>query len=549
MNIALRRRTLNPAIAGLVAAVTMLFGITIWLHFRAGSGLLSRAATPLGILYDPWDNLSYAAWAEQNRLGLHWMTDLYTTDAHVAILFNPYYALIGWLSHVTSWSIIFVMTLIAFAGPAVVGAAVYWISRRLLLPQKYALLAALLALFGSGPSWLFAALNKLLSVAGSESRVAVGVDLFYYDLFPSTAFICYPYQTASLMLVGVALCVMHKSFDADARLHRLWIVLASFIAALVVLVHPYEGCVLGVVYPLSLACHDRLVWARRHLVKRVTDIALSISLVFPAMLYVVIVSRLPVWSDFSRGSFASPVNGPQLLLGFSVFWFLACAGIFQAIRQGRRDFILLGVWAGLTILAVAILGAGGAKFTNSAVIAYAILAAYGIYRIAPAPTSRVDERHAQRRVLLVALSMVFTFGCNCARIMDVPSFDVDPEIAAIAVQIRQHEGNHFPTVLTDCRTGAILPALAGARVYAGHLMLTPDFSKKCLALAAAGLPVDLASAPPDPAILARLLRDAGPDYAVLRQGSAVAPFLIANYGADRVWAGQRWSLLALPRRP
>jgi hypothetical protein len=263
-----------------------------------------------------------------------------------------------------------------------------------------------------------------------------------------------------------------------------------------------------------------------------------------------------------------------IVVGFSVFWLLAILGIVAAFRDRRLDMLFLCLWSLSTILLLIGFGSLGYKLAEGVVIAYGILGAFGVdyllhsralYRVGCWPNGQALLRGlvAITIGLLLIPTSLAAYG-RLSRSWRVPR--VDTEILAAAATIRQEKPDSIPIVLTGCSTGSVMPGFAGARVYAGHWALTPNFHAKCDELAAAGFDerlgpgfdeqlgfhaFDEQAGPsdsvhgPSPDGIRGMLAEIQPDFVLVSRGTWAEQWLLAHHAALERTVGRRWSLLVV----
>jgi hypothetical protein len=319
------------------------------------------------------------------------------------------------------------------------------------------------------------------------------------------------------------------------------------------LIRPFGAFVLAALFPVTMLL-SRLLRGES-LLFRFSDYLIIVGLVGPCLGYLLWISSLPVWQDWSISSFhLSFITRKNLIGGFSVFWFFAIMGALRAFRERRLDMLIFCLWTFSTMLLLIGFGYRAYYVANGAVIAYGILAAFGLEHLlrhlAVYLTKYGQRGQAIFRNLgatAAALFMIGTSLCWYRMALDFETPRIDTEILAAAALIRQESANSIPIVLTDCSTASALPGLAAARVYSGHYGLTHDFSARCRELRLGGFEDEERSSPApsfDESRLRDIVAKIKPDFVLIRRGASAEQWLLAHHAAASAnMTGQRWSLL------
>jgi hypothetical protein len=525
------------AVAALTVALRLAWGI--------GWGAIDRsdgaAEEPLGIGRAILDNLAYVAWAEQARDGIVPFTVLQTTEPHAAVLVMPVFVLIGWLARLADAHPLLLMNVAAVPLVAATLHLVYRSAREIGLSAPAANLAMLFTAFGSG---LSPALRLMFPSAGWTA----GADDTYLDLFPSTVFPFFPYHTLGLAGAATLLFAICRAEGAWRRQRgRLRWSLLTLVAALAAMsIRPYAPAAMLAAYAvLTLATWARPAPAPLRRGRLVLLAALAAG-VGPLSLYYHWVSLQPVWSDYVRLDLGQDRLG--WLIGFGLFWLAAAIGAALHARSRDKHIGLLVLWAGLGFALLLLLNSKESKFAEGSPLALAVLAALGVER-AIAGLGRLARWPRvlgwQALALLLLLAVLGSLA-HYGRGRPADHIPLDGEVVLAAKRVRAAHPGAVPTVLTEARAGALLPALASLRVYVGHWALTRDLERKRAELRAAGLEPE---PPADPAAIpqafAALLRTAPFDYELAQNGRQIAPLLRDDPRLRPVFEGRRWTLFRI----
>jgi hypothetical protein len=509
--------------------------------------------------------LEYISFGLENKMGVHFMSNLFTTEIHKGALFNLYFLLVGELSKLISVQPLAPMIVISFFAAPAVGFMAFRICRELQFNYATSLCAVAIVLLGSDPSSVLRLLNLGLGLlkpvevpvwGDVNAWLDLHIDMVYQnihnlDLFPVNSFLVYPYQSAALIIQVVIAYFIVRALKADLSGNpSAWVLLSATTLALYALIHPYEAFVLSGLFPTTLLV-TRLARGKR-LFFRFRDYLAVALLAGPCLGYIVWISSLPVWNSVAKASSAAPIHRQSLVVGFSVLWVLTVVGIFRAFKEKRWNLLFFVLWALSTIFVLIAFGHLVFKLAGGAVIAYGILGAFGLdyllnragYWLFKGSRSRAILRGAGAVVAAILLFGTSLDTYAAMPYQDIPRFDV--EVLSAAALIRKDAPtSSIPVVLTDCATAPVLVGLAGVRVYSGQWAMTPDFKRKCGELARAGFEEGpAATGDVDADHLRDLVAKIRPDFVLVRRGTWAEKWLLAHRAATVESALQRWTLLA-----
>ncbi|HTJ78566.1 MAG TPA: hypothetical protein VL357_06180 [Rariglobus sp.] len=477
----------------------------------------TASLTGPGILFNPGDTWCYLSWVQQYCHGANFGGLIYTTEPHSALMCLLPLWIIG---KVAAWSGLSVIGVFNTAG--LVGAmfAVFFFRRAataLRMPRSACDWATVALVAGSGGSWLWHIAHKL-HLAGPAN----GGDLFFFDLFPSTAFLTYAYHSIGLALVaGLWWCTTAwENQKSEGGRTTAWALAVASFAILLGFSRPYEPIAFLGAWMLKTAWHG--IHRKRepaHWRNSLTmGVLLSIALA-PGIGWTLWVSRQPVWSSFASDSLALGLPRSAWVWTLAGWGVLATLGAVPAWRADRRRAILPVAATGLLVILLLGLGTGHAKLASGLMLGPILLAGWGCVRLVDA-TARLSKAP---QIILPALGIgaligiaSFNLALNIIHLRGPVLIDSD--MVALARKIPRQTSTNAPAiVLTDGETGTILPGLIGARVWVGHWSLSPHYKAKISVLRQAGLdpehpPLNEAAAD---AVLTHVLADSHFDYALL----------------------------------
>ncbi|HWA10692.1 MAG TPA: hypothetical protein VG838_14710 [Opitutaceae bacterium] len=502
----------------------------------------------VGIVDNPADTWFYLSCVQQYCHGALFAGILYTTEPHAALLWSFPLWLIG---HLAAWTHLPVIGVYNAAGLSAAIAAMLLFRRAaaaLRLSPAAINWASLALLLGSGSSWLW----HLASKFGSAPR-ADGGDLFFLDLFPSTAFLVFPYHTAGLALLAG---LWWTSTELENRCYarepvRGWLAGTVGFALLLAFSRPYEPLAFLGAWTLKSLWHAGQ-WRRDPDAARAAFVVLAVLGLAsaPGLWWTRWLSQQPgVWSSFAQGALALGLSRTAWLVTLAGGALLAGLGARLAWKNSPRAAVL--PLAASLLMAVILLSwdPAPAKMAGGLILGPILLAGWGAVRVIAAFAAR--PRIVQVGVSALALSCLLGTGSLALNLrafaLRGPTF-VDRQLIALAAALPWQPGSLPPVVLTDAATGAVLPGLAGARVWLGHWAFSRDYAFQAELLKRAGF--DPAGHPPRgpeaAAALSSVLSSSPFDYALLDERSQQVRTELLDRGWTQLRSAGQWNLLRAP---
>lgn len=240
-----------------------------------------------------------------------------------------------------------------------------------------------------------------------------------------------PYPLVLAATVATALLALHV---ARAPQRARWFALST-VGALAVGLHPLVA--VPAVAGIFGALWSRPGRASRRQVVRAAAPAAALGallvLVGAAQAVASPPARMPLWKLTTYWRLFADQPRPGVVIGV-----LAVVGAFALLRR-RREVLLLGAWAVLPLLAVAVLGLSGgyfnSRYATAAVPAVAVLAATGVSKTVTAWSARdrrgLDTSARPVLVAAVVVALVFALAPSAVAFRRAPySFDDAPAAAA-----------------------------------------------------------------------------------------------------------------------
>ncbi len=549
-----------PVLLGLACVATGL-GYRIWAGKPLGptDPRETESVAVDGIALNSIDTLTYATWAKQSVDGSFLLSDLFTTEPHRRLYFNPYFYLVGRLSNVCHTTPIAVMNVSLPLLPVPIMLLCYGIAVNLGYSHRAARLTCLLMAFASGWSWMLFAVRHAGAGLGFFGRNRFGADVEFGDTFPCTTMAVYPYHAAGLLLLCLVIYLWTLADKPEApgsRTER-WLPPATAISCgLLVAVRPYEFFLPAFSYAVFLGLTAFLAATGRPmpLGHRTRIFLASLVLSVPLMLYRAYIGTQPVWKTFAALSMSIHTTPLQWTIGLGPTLLFALAGVHLVLRDVKkaRIEVLVAFWVVLLVAVLYFYNRGGSKLSHGGFLALSLLAA----RALEAAWDEIIALDSPRLRLAVALPLVLlmltavpTLPVGLEYYRTTPDLVAlhryDPEIVSLweraSIVLDRNKA-----VLCDTYTGNRLPPFLGCRVWAGHWSLTPDFEAKSDRLQRAGIIDGELGNSADTSDIAHefasLWASAGCDYLLLKKDApARAP---AESAAALAIAaeGERWIL-------
>jgi len=463
---------------GYAALITMLLLISS-IPVITGHLLSTEKLKFMGCLKDPWDQIGYLNFLQQVRDGHLLFTNLYTPESTEAILFNPFFIILGLIGVKACLPVVYQ------ASRIVCGFAALWLI--LVLVRKSTddiaerRFAFVMAATGGGFGWILWLISGLPLGAGLARLENLCPDFWYTEAYTMMSLMNYPHFMCALSL-QISVYIMLLIYSASGN--RWHLAGAGALTALLASVHPFDFItVYGVfaTYVIILAAMKRTTIRKALLdgaVFVITSIApmlyqawflffhpvLTKVWVFnletpdPLRLYLsyglpAIFTTVYAVMFFRRRSWKSATSAELLLFSCLIF---QCVVIYLPVPHTRR-------------------------FIQGLQIPIGILGGIAMWRYAVAALEKRSRILAKvTALLLIIFAMASSFvpmGVTTGRLYLRRSqeFMTVDELSAL-----KWLGDTRPSgvVLSSPFYGMWIPGLSGCRVYQGHWALTYDLVQK-----------------------------------------------------------------------
>ena len=440
----------------------------------------SSGPVPIGLLYNPVDNLAYISWGRQAISGRMLDSIVYTFTPNPPLYFNPLFYSMGVTARLTGLPAVSVFNLFGMVGIFIAIVATYYAALEAGLARAAARWSVGILTLASGLSAATALICHILGVNAQPWR---GADTRNLEAFSSGTFVAYPYQTFCVAFTALAVYLVLRCLRGTSHLYLGYVSLAVTVL-LLGFSHPYEAPILAATFIASVAVLSHATSRRKIGVMLTLLIAAT-----PAVGYGYWLSRQPLWNHFASASLHFHPSRLTWIIGFGALIPLLIAGGIEIFRDRAMDNARwLVLWAAVVLGLLIIFEVPFAHICESLGIPVAIVAGQGVEsmmrRYRRLESSRIQLASgfalAGYALLLVSsnLAMFFT---------SYAPVKIDGAVLQALRQIESAEPG--ATLLCDLDVGTVAPGLARVRVFAGYWVFDPNFPVNEAALAQGGFAI------------------------------------------------------------
>lgn len=330
--------------------------------------------------------------------------------------------------------------------------------------------AFLLIVFGSGLGWL-----QLLT--GWQFGPITPIDFWLIDAYVFFSLSLFPHFSCTIALMVFGL-LGFLSFLQTGKWR--FVALACAAGVLTQMVNPIAFAVVDAAIffaALTAWLNDRTRW--RTLIIGLGLIALS---QLPLLLYnFTILSRDPVWSQYTAQNVTLSPSPLHYLMGFGLFWPMVVVGVVAAIRERRSEFIGLIGWLLSAFILAYLPTLIQRRFLLAVTIPLGIIGIYGLEKF----IGRLGDKFQLRKpvivmvtVLMVSISSIYLVYGNIQVMKSLPESTFYPASLDPAFEWLSVNAQPVDFVLGSENTSQLTAQLAGLRVFAGHEMETIHYYDK-----------------------------------------------------------------------
>ena len=424
-----------------------------------------------GIYFDTEDYAVHLSMMQAGRLG-DWAYQLrFTDEAHSPAYLRLFYVVLGHISNWTGLSAESTYQLARWVLGLTALFFIYKICQRFLPNKNQARTAFLLSVMGAGVGWLMLLLGVPLKPISPIDFWLVDAYIFFsISLFPSFSF--------SLILMALAMNLFFDFLETGKWKSVFWV---CFLAVLSQTTNPISFAVVDAAFAGAVLS----LWWKNHKVKpphltALAGIALS---QIPLLVYnFLVLSRAPVWSQFTNQNLTpSPPIG-FYLLGFAPFLLFVPYAVYRAIRERTPNLLALMFWilAGFSLayLPVAI----QRRFLLGITIPLGILAVHGMGRLIRRVPFLLKRENLVyfTFVLFSSISTMYLVLGLSIFLKTLPGERFYPRELDDAFLWLNENATSNEFVLADTTTSQLVAQKTRLKVYVGHEMETLLFNEKKL---------------------------------------------------------------------
>ncbi|MBA4383156.1 MAG: hypothetical protein C0410_00320 [Anaerolinea sp.] len=420
-----------------------------------------------------FDNQDYAVDIAMMRAGMQgdWTYQMrFTTEEHKAVSIRLFYLALGHISKglgldPESTYGLFRWVFGYLALFSIFGLCRYYFKKKLLHWSAF-----LMVTFGSGLGWL-----QLLT--GWQFGHITPVDFWLIDAYVFFSISLFPHFSYTIALMALGLLGFLKFLET-----RQWrcVLLICAAAVLTQMVNPIAFVVVDAAIlfsVLSTWINDRAKW--KTLILAVGLIAL---IQVPLLFYnIIILSRDPIWSQYTAQNVTLSPSPLYYLTGFGLFWPIVVVGAVAAIRERKPEFIALVGWIVSAFILAYLPTLIQRRFLLAVTIPMGIVGLYGLDKLISWLGTKAQLKKPviiMVTVLLVSISSIYLIYGNMQVMKTLPDSAFYPaELDSAFNWFAEHAA---PTdfVLGAENTSQLTAQKTGLRVYAGHEMETIHYADK-----------------------------------------------------------------------
>ena len=426
-----------------------------------------------GLYYDSQD---YAVHIAMMNAGMHgdWAYQFrFTTESHNPAFTRLFYIALGKFSMLLSSSAETTFHWARFLLGFIALYTLYILMRKIFQEVFWARIAFLIAAVGSGLGWLQLLFNW------TPGRITP-IDFWLIDAYVFFSLSVFPH----FAFVTAAMCIVLKLWlEYLERLNRLnifWIVLTSI---LVQFANPIAFATIDA----ALLGAALFFWWNKGKIIGAHVVGLSFIAIaqVPLLMYnIIVLSRDPLWSQFTAQN--QTLSPPLIyyIFGFAFFWLPALFGVITAFREKSGAPGACFFWLASAFLLAYAPFYIQRRFLQNITIPLAILATSGLKTFFETVTTwnalltRWEKSFVIMFIFLTSLSSIQLSLGRAAYLQTHPDDLFYPASLDGAISWLDEHAQYNDFVLASEQTSQVLVQKAGLRAYLGHEMETLDYKTK-----------------------------------------------------------------------
>lgn len=422
-----------------------------------------------GFLINPKDGYSYLAKMYQGYEGNWKYSFPYSLDGgHGAYLFL-FYLFLGHFSRAARLELIIVYHIVRILSAGILFFILWTFYERVVPEKKYATLAFILSLFGSGLGWMG-------SLVGYHTS-----DLWIAEAYPFLSSFSNSHFPLTLGLIIWLVTPFDPVCDRGCQIpFKKWITIAV-LSSLIAIISPF-GSILVLVINAGGILWEFVEQARNNHsaieIRKIAGVILKLpyfnklllisAFSFPILVYYWWVSKVdPIVAEWSTQNITPSPPGWDFVLSFSPALLCAIPGCIRVLQEGRREMRILLVWI-LCGLALAYFPYGlQRRFMVGYFLPVAGLAGLGLAEL---------SRHIPAKAWISAVLILLLSLPSNLLILMTSNYAGSRHDENVYLTTAENAGLRWlreevpeqRVILASPQTGLMIPALTGHRVLYGH---------------------------------------------------------------------------------
>ncbi|MDQ7824849.1 MAG: hypothetical protein RDV48_18770 [Candidatus Eremiobacteraeota bacterium] len=441
----------------------------------------------MGIVHNLDDQVGYLALMRQAHEGKMLFTNLYTAEHFEALIFNPFFILMGFLSRIFDPVLVYHGARIVFGFSSLW--LIYLLVRRVTSDQRERWLAFILSTMAGGIFWIIWMVRNLPEFGAKQSLLnffshstSVFMELMSAEAYTFFSLWCMPHLLVALTLqLGVSLIYIRYLETGKS----VFLIASALLCNLLGTVHYYNVVTL---YIVLFFYNVFLVLTKRLALKKAAGDLLTFALIsIPPLIYGMwIVLSHPEYLAWMPRLKTPPFH--QLLAAYGILSIFAFWYLFRFVRSRmwqNADWTTLFIVAWLIgqIAALYLPFRQQHRFIQGFQIPLGIMAGIALSRYLMAaviPKSRFAAYAMAGFLVTVALFPGFLRMGISINSLDPHTTNAFLHVDEIRAMDWLEKQRPQGVVLASREHGLWLPAIAGCRVYQGHWCLTLYSQEKYL---------------------------------------------------------------------
>lgn len=425
-----------------------------------------------GIYYDSQDYAAHISMMEAGRNGEWTYQFRFTTESFHPAYVRLFYIVLGHLSKWLGFSLEFTFHLARWLLGLLALFALYGLMQQIFPDRFWSRVAFLLAALGSGLGWLQLIFNITSGpITPIDFWLIDSYIFFSLSMFPHFAFV----TGAMCLVLGLWL----RYLENPSNMNIAWIAL---IAVIVQFINPIAFGTINASFVGAALFSWRQ--AKKSLGRSIGAISIIAIAQVPLLVYnLSVLSRDPLWSQYTRQHQTLSPPPDYYLWGFALFWPPAVLGTIHAFRAKSGHLGAAVFWI-VTALVLAYSPLyTQQRFLQNITIPLAILATQGLIILIEQKTTNA---HFQRwgKVFIgffVFLTSLSSIQLSLGRSVYLQTYPRDffyPARLDQAVEWLRQNAQYNDLVLASEETSQVLAQKTAVRLYSGHEMETLNYKAK-----------------------------------------------------------------------